>query len=218
MNIKEFIKSLDIQVFVEIGAHFGTDTLEFRKLHPNARIVSFEPDPRNSKMIKHLGIDKECELIEKAVGNETKKIPFFLSSGNAKKKEVSQILKDNDWSCSSSLKKPTGHLYTHPWIQFNRSIQVDCIRLDDVSTLKGCTIDFLWMDVQGAEELVFQGGQDTLKRVRYLYTEYCNQQLYEGQLNLSQLLSILGTSWKVIYDYGGDILLQNITLETPPSL
>jgi hypothetical protein len=74
------------------------------------------------------------------------------------------------------------------------------------------------MDVQGAEELVFQGGQDTLKRVRYLYTEYCNQQLYEGQLNLSQLLSILGASWKVIYDYGGDILLQNITLETPPSL
>jgi FkbM family methyltransferase len=218
MNIKEFIKSLDIQVFVEIGAHFGTDTADFRRLHPNARIVCFEPDPRNIKMIKSLGIDKQCELIEKAVGNQTKKIPFFLSSGNAKKKEVSQILKENDWSCSSSVKKPTGHLYTHPWIQFNKTIQVDCIRLDDVTSLKGHSIDFLWMDVQGAEELVFEGAKETLPCIKYLYTEYSNQQLYEGQLNKNQLLSILGTSWKVIFDYGGDILLENLKHETPPSL
>jgi FkbM family methyltransferase len=212
MDIKEFIKSLDIQLFVEIGAHFGTDTLEFRKLHPNARIVCFEPDPRNIKMLKKLGIPTHCELIEKAVGAETKKIPFFLSTGNARQKQVSQILKENDWSCSSSLKKPTGHLYSHPWIFFNKTIQVDCIRLDDVRSLKDCTIDFLWMDVQGAEELVFEGAKETLSRVRYLYTEYSNQQLYEGQLNMSQLLSKLGTSWEIVHDYGGDILLKNIRL------
>jgi FkbM family methyltransferase len=122
MDIKEFIKSLDIKLFVEIGGHFGTDTLDFRKFHPSARIITFEPDPRNIKIMKSLGVHTQCELIEKAVGNLTGKIPFFLSSGNAKKKQVSQILKDNDWSCSSSLKKPTGHLYTHPWILFNKQI------------------------------------------------------------------------------------------------
>lgn len=60
MNIKEFILKEDIQTFVEIGMHFGTDTVDFRRMKPNARIVSFEPDPRNVQMIKKLGHDRIC--------------------------------------------------------------------------------------------------------------------------------------------------------------
>jgi FkbM family methyltransferase len=215
MDIKEFIKSLDINVLVEIGAHFGTDTLDFRKFHPNATIIAFEPDPRNIKMLKKLNVDKQCQLIEKAVGNINGRIPFFLSTGNARRKQLPQILKENDWSCSSSLKQPTGHLFVHPWVQFGKQLQVDCVRLDDVSSLQNIQIDFLWMDVQGAEDLVFEGAKETLLRTRYLYTEYSNTQLYKNQLNLQQLLNVLGTHWEIIHDFGGDILLKNITVDTP---
>lgn len=107
MSIKEFIKNLDINVFVEIGMHFGTDTQDFRKMHPNSRIVCFEPDPRNIEIIKKLGNDKICELYELALSNTNEPMDFYLSSGDSKGKTENQIVNSYDWSCSSSLKKPT---------------------------------------------------------------------------------------------------------------
>ena len=32
---------------VEVGAHYGEDTLRFLKFFPNSNIYCFEPDPRN---------------------------------------------------------------------------------------------------------------------------------------------------------------------------
>ena len=54
MQIEEFIKSKknEISTFVEVGAHFGTDTLKFREILPDSRIIVFEPDPRNLKILK----------------------------------------------------------------------------------------------------------------------------------------------------------------------
>lgn len=210
MNIKQFIKSLDIQTFVEIGMHFGTDTADFRKIFPNARIVCFEPDPRNIEMIKKLGHDKLCELYELAISNTDQPMEFYLSSGNSTGLLSDPLLTNNDWSCSSSLKKPTGHLDVHKWITFPTSVKVQCTKLDEFEPLKNAKIDFMWVDVQGAEDMVFSCASQTLKNTHYVYTEYCNRELYEGQLNLQQILKLFGPSFKVVYDYGGDVLLKNI--------
>jgi hypothetical protein len=67
----------------------------------------------------------------------------------------------------------------------------------------------MWVDVQGAEDLVFSGAKETLKRTRYVYTEYSNVELYENQLNLNQLLKLFGDSWEIVHDFGGDVLLKN---------
>ena len=209
MNIKQFIQSLNISTFVEIGAHFCTDTVDFRRMHPNARIVCFEPDPRNIKVIKQLGNDKICELYELALSNTNHPMQFYLSSGNTHGKFSEKVLLENDWSCSSSLKKPTGHLRVHRWITFPNSVTVNCSKLDDFQPLKNTRIDFMWVDVQGAEDLVFSCAQETLKNTHYVYTEYCNQQLYEGQLDLQGVLRLF-PGYKVIHDFGGDVLLENI--------
>lgn len=209
MNIKDFIKKQPISTFVEIGCHFGTDTEEFRNMHPHARIFCFEPDPRNIKMLHTRGIDKICELHSVALSNVNGEASFYLSSGNSRGKVSEEILYQNDWSCSSSLKKPTGHLQIHPWISFQQQVTVPTRRLDDIESLKDTIIDFMWVDVQGAEDLVFSGGPETLKRTKYLYTEYSNYQLYEKQLNLQSILKLVGSHWQVVYDYGGDVLLKN---------
>ena len=209
MNIKEFIENLNISVFVEIGCHFGIDTEDFKKLHPNARIVGFEPDPRNIKLLKERGIDKICELHQVALSNENGSSIFYLSSGDTSGRRVGKILEDNDWSASSSLKKPTGHLSEHPWITFDNKIFVETRRLDDIESLKNTKINFMWVDVQGAEDLVFSGAKETLKNTEYLYTEYSDYELYENQLNKSLILSLVGSEWELVYDYGGDILLKN---------
>lgn len=209
--IKEFIRTLQIDTFVEIGAHFGTDTAAFRRMHPQSRIVCFEPDPRNITIMRKTGVDKICELHEVALSNTNGEITFYQSSGDSSNLAVDDYLKEHDWSASSSLKKPTGHLDEHKWITFPTSVMVPCSRLDDIVSLHGTHIDFMWVDVQGAEDLVFAGAQETLRRTKYLYTEYCNQELYEGQLNLAQLLTLIGPQFRVLCDYGGDVLLENIT-------
>lgn len=218
MNIKQFIQSLPIQTFVEIGMHFGIDTQDFRKMHPKARIVCFEPDPRNIEMIKKLGNDKICELYELAVSNTNKPMDFYLSSGDSRKRTENEIINSYDWSCSSSLKKPTGHLLEHEWVTFPTSVKVNCCKLDDFEPLKNTKIDFMWVDVQGAEDLVFSCAQETLKNTHYVYTEFSNYELYEGQLNREKLMKFF-KGYRIVPNvcpsphpqHGGDILLKNMS-------
>jgi len=208
MNIKQFIQNLDVKVFVEIGMHFGIDTKDFRSMHPHARIVSFEPDPRNIEMIKKLGHNTICELHELALSNTNDPMDFYLSSGSSKGQLNDTLLTENDWSASSSLKKPTGHLNMFRWVSFPNKVKVKCCKLDDFEPLKNTKIDFMWVDVQGAEDLVFSCAQETLKNTHYVYTEYSNQQLYEGQLNLQGVLELF-PGFRILHDFGGDVLLQN---------
>ena len=216
MNIREFIKTIPIKTFVEVGSHFGTDTQYFRSVIPEADIVCFEPDPRNLKVMKDRGVDKIANVYPYALSNVNGPHEFYLSNGYLGSRtletdysEHSKLLRENEWSCSSSLKKPTGHLIVHPWVTFPSRTVVNCIRLDDFTPLKDKIIDFMWIDVQGAEDIVFEGSKETLRRTRYVYTEYSNIELYEKQLNLNKLLSMYGPDWSVVYDYSGDILLKN---------
>lgn len=210
VDIKQFIRDVKIETLVEIGMHFGLDTVEFRKMHPNARIVSFEPDPRNIQMIKQLGNDKHCELYELAASNTNEPMDFYLSSGiHPPIPSPNPLWTENEWSASSSLKAPTGHLIQHKWVTFPSKVKVNCTRLDDFVPLKNTKIDFMWVDVQGAEDLVFSSAQETLKNTHYVYTEYSNEEMYERQLNLRGVLGLF-PGFKVLHDFGGDILLENM--------
>jgi FkbM family methyltransferase len=209
MNIYNFIKNLAPQTFIEIGMHFGEDTRIFREMLPNTRIIGFEPDPRNIKFILDRGIDKICEFHPVALSNANENREFYMSSGKVPEHPDKDHL-DNDWSSSSSLKRPTGHLAAHKWCTFPKKTIVKCVRLDDIIE-KDKIIDFIWVDVQGAEDIVFAGAAETLKRTRYVYTEYATG-LYEGQLNRQQLIAMFGSNWSVVHDFGGDILLKNIKL------
>jgi FkbM family methyltransferase len=215
MDIHEFIRKLNVKTLVEIGAHFAEDTVIFRASHPTARIVAFEPDPRNIALIRTLGRDTLCELYPLALSNSNGQQTFHLSSGYLSG-HPDKMHRDNPYSSSSSLKKPTAYLgQILPELKFEKDTTVDCVRLDDFAPLTDTTIDFIWADVQGAEDLVFGGATETLKRTRFVYTEYATG-LYDGQLNKAQLLALFGKDWVVVHDYGnghdGDILLKNSTI------
>jgi FkbM family methyltransferase len=205
MDIYEFIRNLNVKTFIEIGMHFGEDTEKFRAMHPDARIIGFEPDPRNIKMITDAKIDKLCEFYPIALSNKNEEREFYMSSGKCPA-YIDEKHSINDWSSSSSLKRPTGHLTAHRWVTFPNKSIVKCMRLDDV--IQDTIIDFIWVDVQGAEDIVFTGATNTLSRTRYVYTEYATD-LYEGQLNREPLLALFGSDWSVVHDFGGDILLKN---------
>ena len=65
------------------------------------------------------------------------------------------------------------------------------------------------MDVQGAEHDVFSGAAKTLPKVRFLYSEFYQRPMYQGQKNLDDLLSMLsGFTLLAIYQ-GCNFLAQN---------
>jgi hypothetical protein len=70
-------------------------------------------------------------------------------------------------------------------------------------------VDFIWADIQGSEIDLIRGGQTALKHTRYLYLEYSNGGLYQGDANLEALCQALGEQWEIAEDFKGDALLRN---------
>lgn len=202
---------------VELGAHVGMHTRLFRWLFPKARIWAFEPDPRNIAEIKRLGVDKSVHIVEAAIGDHDGTMTMHLSSGKVKAGDPRTSL--SNWTFSSSLKQPRGHLKRFQWVKFPHTAKVKVITLDTFVREQGIdVIDFLWADVQGAEDMMIAGGQQALARTRYLFTEYSDEQLYEGQIGLEEILRRLPGgpgAWDVHKNYGDDALLRNRAVATP---
>jgi FkbM family methyltransferase len=197
-------------VIFEVGVHIGTDTEKIYELSGSNNIYGFEPDPRNIQILeKRNRISIFKEFCSAALSNEKGSFDFYLSSGNPP-----EIYEDPDmnleWSASNSLKKPKKHLDVHSWCKFDYYTKVETLRLDDFCHSRGIKfIDFIWMDVQGAEDLVIKGMGDMKPRIRYIYTEFNDDEMYEGSLNMEGILSILGDGWEIIEKYENDVLLEN---------
>jgi len=212
MNIHKFIKENinEQSVFFEIGSHFGIDT-EIIFNNTRSSIHCFEPDPRNIKIMEKNGISKIVKKINQvAISDYIGKSIFYLSSGNPPQSFENQDLNNNSWSASNSLKKPKVHLEKNPWCKFEDFIEVDCITLEHYcKNNKISHIDFIWMDVQGAEDMVLRGLGELKENIKFIYTEYNEEEIYENSTNKEQILNLLGTNWEIIYDFGGDLLVKN---------
>jgi len=159
----------------------------------------FEPDPRNVARILSTGVQQWINFNAGAVGNVTGMVPFHLSTpepngavGASSLSEFTPVLTQN-WS----------------WLRCQETIQVQSWRLDDYCREKKIDrIDFLWMDVQGAERLVFDGGQEMLAKTKLLWTEYDGGTLYKDSSTINDVLARF-PGWEVLVDAGGDVLLKN---------
>jgi len=61
---------------------------------------------------------------------------------------------------------------------------------------------------------LIEGGIKTLnKKTKYLYTEFFNEELYEEQISLKQILKLL-PNFRIVKIYGNNVLLKNTSLFT----
>jgi 2-O-methyltransferase len=202
-------------IILDIGTNNGGHTRAFFNLFPYGIIHSFEPDPRCiAKFKNNLASYPRAKLHEIAIGAANGTAEFYASGGQ---NLAAGYEMQGGWDMSGSLRKPTGHLEEHPGITFENKFPVIIQTLDDwyIKNLNG-NIDFIWADVQGAELDLIKGGLHTFQNhTRYFYTEYSNKELYEGQINLDQILEQL-TNFDVIAefknDFDCDVLLKNKTL------
>ncbi len=210
--IREYIGKEDPTI-LEIGSNGGEHTLWFHEMFSNPKIYCFEPDPRAiARFKKKVGRLPNINLFEIALCDQNGEVVFYQSSGHKNEENLKSM--PDGWDLSGSVRQPKDHLIAYPWVKFDQKINVKASTLDTWCQQHGIgDIDFIWMDVQGAEIDVFRGGVDTLNKTRFIYTEYSNQELYKGQRNLIHLMKQL-KHFSIITRYPNDILIRNKRMVT----
>ena len=139
----EFLKSVikkGMKV-VDVGSNIGYYTLIAADLiGSGGRVFSFEPDTENFRLLQKNISENNCQNIEAinlAVSDKTGKLRLFLSEEN-----------QGDHRIYDSGSK-------------RQSVEVGATSLDDF--LKDRPVDFIKIDVEGAEPLVFAGMGGVIK-------------------------------------------------------
>lgn len=173
---------LKIKGILHIGAHFGQE-FEIYKKYNITNLIFFEPLPHTFETLKTnignkdiLGI--KPILVNKALGNETRKVDMFCESDNKGQ--------------SSSILKPELHEKQYPWIKFNYKLQVDMIKLNDYK-FNHMEYNFINIDVQGYEFEVFKGSSEILPNIDYIICEVNRDEVYKDCARVEELDEYLGT-------------------------
>jgi FkbM family methyltransferase len=132
----------------DVGAHHGLYTLlASKRVGPKGRVIAFEPSPRECRRLeKHLRWNRCCnvQLMPFAAGEEPGEADFFVVEGS------------RDWG--NSLRPPAVDEPT-------KTVRVSVRRLDDaLEELDVSKVDFVKLDVEGAELSVLYGAMRLLVR------------------------------------------------------
>ena len=131
---------------IDCGANIGLSVLYMKIQHPSAKIIAFEPDPVNFSFLqKNVNAYRlrNVELRNEAVWKESTTLEFV-----------------SDGTLGSKLNAAPGQQGT---------VKVKAARLRDLLSEK---VDFVKMDIEGAEYDVLKDCGDTLKNVHYLFIEF----------------------------------------------
>lgn len=209
-------------VIVEVGGHLGEDTVRFLHTFPTTRVYSFEPDPRNLDVLRHLvQHDVRVRVIPKAVldHNGTTvfykhvalKVPPQPKYGYV---DAVQYQSQGLGASGSSSVRAVSDVKPHVSVEETR---VECCSLD--SELHDVAhVDLLWIDVQGAEKTVIEGATRLLRHTRFVWMEYGEIQ-YEQAMTREQTVELMRLHGfqehaKFVYTchgHRGNILFEHVT-------
>jgi len=194
----------DNPIVVECGAHNGDTARCFLERFPRIQYFCFEPDPRNILAFRERVNDSRCKLYEAAVADIDGQITFRQSAGTPPGHPEDYV-----HTFASTIKGIERHKQCHPWVRFKDPIQVKAVKLDTWLVEEGIdSIDFLWADVEGAEEELIKGGIETLKRTHYFYTEFDNNQNFGGRITLPMIQQLI-PDFELVEQWPYDALFHN---------
>lgn len=185
---------LDSLVIFDVGACEGENAVRYGRLFPQAHVYAVEPVPGNFALLlrtaERYGA-ANVTPIDACLSDDEAEAELHVSSGTPP-----QFVDGNaEWDFgnkSSSLLSPGEVSSVHPWLEFRETIAVTTTRLDKLALRLGVThVDFLHMDVQGAELKVMQGAGTLLMRTSAVWLEVEAVPLYVGQPLATELESFL---------------------------
>jgi FkbM family methyltransferase len=171
---------------IDCGANIGISVLYFKSIYPKARVIAYEPDPGNYHILQQNIIAnqlKDVEAIESAVWTENGTISF-VAKGN----EGSKITTADD---PDALTIPTSRL---------------------AEVIENKKVDFLKIDIEGAELDVIKDCAPYLGNVENLFIEYHGKVSETNKLE--EILGILRKHYRVYLKLPVDNLKNPFTEET----
>ncbi|WP_345993137.1 FkbM family methyltransferase [Sulfurimonas sp. HSL-1716] len=164
LEIYKFSTRTKKPLIIDCGANIGLSVIYFKRLYPHAKIIAFEPDKEIFKYLKSnvesFGY-KDAELINKALWNQETTLRFFSEGADG-----GRIAADDEKQ---------------------QIIEVQTVKLSEY--LKDVNVDFLKIDIEGAETDVLLECQNELKNVENIFIEY--HSFSDKPQTLSTILSIL---------------------------
>jgi FkbM family methyltransferase len=172
-TIKDKFNFDDVSVILDIGSRDGCQSLELNRWFPHAKIYAFEPVKENYEF-----------TVKNVEQNENIKVyPYAINSYNGTTKFY-EVYNGNVGA--SSLLKTTNHWRSSQWAQ--KETEVECIVLSDWLKQNNINkVDLIWMDVQGAENIVLDSLKDYLNDVKIIATEVGLQELYHDSTSKIEL-------------------------------
>lgn len=144
--------------FLDIGAHFGETNQIIRAIYPGKRVISFEANPYCENELKARGAEHLICLL----GKETKEsAKLFLNPENLTSTGVS--------------------MYKEKSVFFEKATTIDVpiYRLDDIVPIEA-ELNFMKIDVQGAEIDVLEGSSKLIPTIKWIFLEVSFVNLNEG--------------------------------------
>jgi len=138
-------------MILDCGSNIGMTILYFKHVYPQARIIGFEPDPKIfpylEENVQRNGL-KDVKLVQSAVANKGGPLKFY-----------------SDGKYGSCLSEQVGGGIPEGWSE----CEVPSVRLRDYLSEP---VDFLKMNIEGAEWEVLADSEEQLSQVREMVIEY----------------------------------------------
>ena len=186
VNVDEYLRlnrgwlhSLRIATVLDIGANVGQFCQIASTLWPQARIYAFEPL-------------RDCyEQLKSRMVGCGKVVAFNVGLGEQRGEAC---FERNAFSASSSfLKMAELHKSNYPETRTSETVTVKIERLDELAQELDLQEPILVkIDVQGYEDRVLRGGEQTVRRAQVILVETSFEPLYEGQLLFDGIHELLG--------------------------
>jgi FkbM family methyltransferase len=167
-------------VIFDCGANIGIATLFFKFMYPKSRVQSFEPDPRTFSLLRRNVVEnglQDVTVHEVALWDKETFVDFYVETD-----------KPGDLMMSTN-----GHRTSAGAIQ---------VRAAPLSSFIDETVDFLKLDVEGAEGRVLRDLAESgkLRRIRQMVIEYHHK--------IPGDASALGSFLSILEDHGFEYQLS----------
>lgn len=179
------LRSLPLKTVIDVGANRGQFAIVARCVHPDARLISFEPL-------------SEPGLIFCRVFAKDDNVSFHAVAAGSEIREAEMHVSCHD--DSSSLLPITALQDTlYPGTKQKETRKVRADTLDHVLNTQKLTAPILLkLDIQGYELEALKGGENLLEQIQYVYSECSFMELYQGQALASQVISFLSSKGFVL--------------------
>lgn len=179
------------KVILDIGAYHAEWASMVQNLFPVAKIHLFEANKKHEEVLKNSGFDYHIGLL----GDEDhKEVDFYT-------------IKNSPHATGDSMFRENTRHYRPPGCDVNK---LKMITLDTILKEKNIkNVDFMKLDVQGAELLILDGAKETLKNVEAVIMETQIIAYNEGAPDFAEVIDYMNKNGFKVSDIVDAQYLKN---------